>query len=152
MLVAIALYFALKRDLSDLDRAERLRPLVFGATAVPLIGFYDGIFGPGTGSFFMLAFVGLSGFGMLKATAHTKFLNFASNIGAFAVFALVDAIVWQVGLVMGIAQFCGAQLGARVAVRGGAKLIRPLLVLTCAVLALKLLLDEASPILRWLTA
>ena len=55
-------------------------------TAVPLIAAYDGFFGPGTGSFFMLAFVMLAGFGVLKATAHTKMLNFASNIGSLIVF------------------------------------------------------------------
>ena len=86
VLIAIALYFALKPNLADVDRAERLSPLRFSATLVPLIGFYDGVFGPGAGSFFMLAFVALAGYGVLKATAHTKLLNFASNIGGFAVF------------------------------------------------------------------
>ena len=66
-----------------------MTPFLFALTVVPLIGFYDGVFGPGTGSFFMLAFVTLAGFGVLKATAHTKFLNFGSNVGAFAVFLLL---------------------------------------------------------------
>src|SRR5690606_2679539 len=79
LLVAVALYFLLKPDMSDIDRSERLSPLLFGLLVVPAVGFYDGAFGPGTGSFLMLAFVALAGFGALKATAHTKFLNFASN-------------------------------------------------------------------------
>lgn len=82
MLVGIALYFALKPSVGDVDRAQRMTPFLFSLTIVPLIGFYDGVFGPGTGSFFMMAFIALAGFGVLKATAHTKFLNFGSNIGA----------------------------------------------------------------------
>jgi uncharacterized membrane protein YfcA len=87
----------------------------------------------------MLAFVGLRGHGLLKATAHTKLLNFASNIGSMAVFALVASPWWLVGLCMGAAQFAGAQLGSRLAVRIGARLIRPLLVTVSVALALRLL-------------
>ena len=87
VLVAIALYFALKPNMGDIDTARRLSPLLFALSVVPVIGFYDGVFGPGTGSFYMLAFVALAGYGVLKATAHTKLLNFASNLGGFAIFA-----------------------------------------------------------------
>jgi len=139
LLIGIAAYFALKPGLADIDRERRVSPLLFALAVVPLIGAYDGLCGPGTGSFFMLAFVGLAGYGVLKATAHTKFLNFASNLGGFAVFASVGTIHWQLGLAMGVAQFLGAQLGARSAMRLGARLIRPLLVTTCVALALRLL-------------
>ena len=88
----------------------------------------------------MIAFVALAGYGVLKATAHTKLLNFASNLGGFAIFAFSGSIHWKLGLAMGIAQFCGARLGAASAVRFGAKLIRPLLVAVCTILALKLIL------------
>lgn len=146
VLVVIALYFALKPNMDDVDRSQRISPLVFGLTAVPAIGFYDGVFGPGTGSFFMLSFVSLAGFGMLKATAHTKLLNFASNIGSVVAFALVGAVVWKIGLLMGIAQMIGARLGAGLAIRNGAKIIKPLLVITCLALAAKLLSDPAHPL------
>ncbi|MCV0397946.1 MAG: TSUP family transporter [Rhizobiaceae bacterium] len=152
MLVAIALYFALRRGLDDTDRARRVAPALFTATLVPLIGFYDGLFGPGTGSFFMLAFVALAGYGVLKATAHTKLLNFASNIGGFAAFAAVGVVSWKVGLAMGAAQFAGARLGSVVAMRNGARIIRPLLVLTCLALAVRLMMDETNPIRIWLAA
>ncbi|NJR14154.1 MAG: TSUP family transporter, partial [Phyllobacteriaceae bacterium] len=105
VLVLIALYFALKPEMSDLDSAERMSPLVFALTLVPVIGFYDGIFGPGTGSFFMLGFVALAGFGMLKATAHTKFLNFASNLGSLIVFRALLARYCGNRLAMGIGNF-----------------------------------------------
>lgn len=146
VLVAIALYFALKPSMNDIDRAQRISPMVFGLTVVPLVGFYDGVFGPGTGSFLMLAFVSLAGYGVLKATAHTKFLNFATNIGGFAAFAAAGVVSWKVGLIMGVAQFAGARLGSGLALRNGARLIKPLLVLTCVALAVRLLIDPAHPL------
>ncbi len=139
VLVAIALFFALKPGLTDDARHERMKPAVFTFTAVPLIAAYDGFFGPGTGSFFMLAFVMLAGFGVLKATAHTKMLNFASNLAALAVFAFSGATWWAVGLAMAAAQIAGAALGARLAMRIGARLIKPLLVVTSTGLALRML-------------
>ncbi len=146
VLIAIALYFLLKPNLGDDDRGRRMAPLLFGMTIVPLIGFYDGLLGPGTGSFFMLALVTLSGFGVLKATAHTKFLNFGSNIGGFAVFALAGVLDWKVGLVMGLGQIIGARIGAGLAIRKGARVIAPMLVLTCTAMAIRLILDPSNPL------
>ncbi|MBE0554582.1 MAG: TSUP family transporter [Rhodobacteraceae bacterium] len=139
VLIGIALFFALKPGLTDADRTRRMTPAVFAFTAVPLIAAYDGFFGPGTGSFYMLAFVMLAGFGVLKATAHTKLLNFASNLGSLVVFVVAGAVWWKVGLVMAAAQIAGAALGARLAMRVGARLIRPLLVITSGAMALRLI-------------
>lgn len=139
VLVAIAAFFALKPGLTDADRVQRMAPGLFTVTAVPLIAAYDGFFGPGTGSFFMLAFVMLAGFGVLKATAHTKLLNFASNLGSLVVFALGGALWWKLGLAMAVAQVAGAALGARLAMRVGARLIKPLLVVTSSALAARLI-------------
>ncbi len=139
VLIAVAAFFALRRGLSDDDRLERMRPAVFTLTVVPLIAAYDGFFGPGTGSFFMMGFVLLAGFGVLRATAHTKLLNFASNVGSLAVFIPSGAVLWGTGLVMALAQTAGAALGARLAMRVGAPLIRPLLVATSLAMALRLL-------------
>lgn len=150
LLIAIGLYFGFKPRISDEDRHARITPFLFGLTAVPLIAFYDGVFGPGTGSFFMLAFVALAGYGVLKATAHTKMLNFGSNVGAFLVFTLNGVILWKAGLIMGLGQFLGAQAGSRLAMRSGAKLIKPLLLVTCFGLAIRLMLDPANPVRVWL--
>jgi len=150
LLIAIAVYFALKPKLDDVDRFERLGSIAFLVSIPPIIGFYDGLFGPGTGSFFMLAFVGLAGFGILKATAHTKLLNFASNVGAFAVFVLVGAVAWKIGLVMGVAQLAGARLGSAVVMRNGARIIKPMLIIVSGALAIRLLLDPENPIRIWL--
>lgn len=141
LLIGIAVFFATKKGLGDLDRVRRLSPALFTATMVPLCAAYDGLLGPGAGSFYMLAFVSMAGYGILKATAHTKLLNFASNAGALAAFALVATPWWVVGLCMGIAQIAGARAGAGLAQEKGARLIKPLLVLTSVTLAAKLIWD-----------
>ena len=139
VLIGIAVFFALKPGLDDNDRARRISPALFTATFVPAIAFYDGLLGPGTGAFFMLGFVMLAGYGILKATAHTKLLNFASNLGGLVAFAIVAKPLWLVGAVMALAQIAGAMLGARLAMRIGARVIKPLLVVTSTALALSLI-------------
>lgn len=150
LLIAIGLFFALKPNLSDVDSYRRITPFLFGATFVPLIGLYDGVFGPGAGSFYMLGFVLLAGFGMLKATAHTKLINLGSNIGGFLMFLATGSILWKVGIVMGVGQFIGAQIGSSLAMRIGAKIIKPLLVISCFAMATKLLADPTHPLRIWL--
>ncbi len=139
LLVGVALFFALKPGLDDVDKHERISPFLFSFTLVPLIGFYDGLLGPGTGAFFMLGFVTLAGYGILRATAHTKLLNFASNVGGLIGFLLVTNPLWALGLAMGAAQLAGAWCGSHLASRIGARLIKPVLVLASAAMALKLI-------------
>lgn len=139
VLVGVALWFGLKRGLSDQDRAARMTPAVFTATVVPVVAAYDGLIGPGTGSFFMLGLVALAGMGVLRATAQTKVLNFSSNIGSLAVFVAVGGVWWGLGLAMAAAQVVGARLGARMAMKRGARLIRPLLVTVSTLLAARLI-------------
>ena len=139
VLIGIAVFFALKPGLNDLDRMRRMAPGLFTATVVPLIAFYDGLLGPGTGAFLMLGFVMLAGYGILKATAHTKLLNFASNLGGLLAFAVVAKPLWLLGALMAVAQIAGAMVGARLAMRIGARIIKPLLVVTSTALALRLI-------------
>ena len=145
LLIIIAIYFALMPKLSVDGSKAKLPHAAFAFTFAPAIGFYDGIFGPGTGSFFMVALVSLFGFGLIEATARTKLLNFTSNIAALLIFIWGGKIVWTIGLTMGVAQLIGAQLGASLVISNGAKIIRPLLVLVCLAMAIKLLLDPANP-------
>jgi uncharacterized membrane protein YfcA len=145
LLIVIALYFALSPKLTNADARARMSALAFGLTAPVAIGFYDGIFGPGAGSFYMVAFTTLLGYGIMKATAHTKVVNLASNLGSLAVYAVAGVVVWPVGLVMAAGALVGAQIGSRLAVRFGARLIRPLLVIMSTLMALRLLLDPANP-------
>ena len=139
ILIGIAAFFALKPGLNDLDRRQRIAPALFTACIIPFVGFYDGLLGPGAGSFYMIAFVTLGGYGVLKATAHTKLLNLFSNLGGLLSFALVGQPLWLLGVIMGLAQILGAALGARLAAKIGARLIKPLLVVTSSALALRLL-------------
>jgi uncharacterized protein len=138
LLVLVAGYFALSPKLSVTGSVPKLALVVFSFCVAPLLGFYDGVFGPGTGSFFMLALVSLFGLGVVEATGRTKLLNFTSNIASLLMFMLGGKIVWMVGLCMGLGQIAGAQLGARVAIANGARVIRPLLVLVCCAMAMRL--------------
>jgi uncharacterized protein len=138
LLVLVALYFALAPKLSVNGSIPKLGVGFFSFLIAPVIGFYDGIFGPGTGSFFMVALVALFGVGFIEATGRTKLLNFTSNIAALLMFILSGKIIWMIGLSMGAAQLIGAQLGARVAIANGAKIIRPLLVVMCVGMAVRL--------------
>ena len=106
------------------------------------MGFYDGFFGPGTGSFFAIAFVALAGFNLAKATAHSKLLNFTSNLAALIFFAIGGKLVWSAGLCMAVGQFIGARLGSKMVIKQGGKLIRPLIVIMSLAMSAKLLLQQ----------
>lgn len=138
-LIAIALYFLFAPKLSDADSAARLSFGPFVPVLGFVVGFYDGIFGPGTGSFFTVGFVLLFGLGLTRATGSTKALNFISNLAALVVFIPQGAVVWPVAIVMALGQVVGAYIGARTGIRYGARVIRPLVVVVSIALAIKLL-------------
>lgn len=139
LLIGFSLYFLLSPRISNEDSEQRISPLMFAFIIGTSIGFYDGFFGPGTGSFFAIAFVALAGFGLAKATAHTKLLNFTSNFASLLFFALGGHVLWSVGLAMAIGQYLGARLGSRMVVSHGVRLIRPLLVGISLVISLRLI-------------
>lgn len=150
LLILVAAYFALSPKPNEHSRRARIPLSLFCLAVAPLIGFYDGIFGPGVGSFFMLTCVLLLGQHMMQAVCTSKLLNAACNLGALSVFSMSGAILWPLALAMASAAFLGAQLGARCAVRFGPRLIKPLLVCVCCLMATKLLLDGNNPIGGWL--
>ena len=138
-LVAIALYFLFAPRLTDEDKHARLRFAVFVPVMGAAIGFYDGIFGPGTGSFLTMGFVALFGLGITRAAGNTKILNLASNLGALALFIPSGDVVWVAAGAMAVGQLIGGYLGALTGIRFGARLIRPLVVVISLILAIKLL-------------
>lgn len=142
LILAIGCYFLFSKKITEDDRARVLTPGVFALTAALGVGLYDGFFGPGTGSFFALAFVSLAGFGLAKATAHAKVLNFSTNIASLIFFALGGKVVWLLGLVMLAGQAAGATLGSRLVITKGSKIIKPLVVVMSLVMSLKLLADQ----------
>lgn len=138
----IGIYFLFSPSLGEEDRKQRISYPLFAFTAAAGIGFYDGMFGPATGSFLTLAFVLLLGFNLSKGVAHAKVLNFTSNFASLIFFMLGGAILWKVGFVMMIGQFIGGNLGARMVVTKGKQIIRPLIVSMSFIMVTKMLWDQ----------
>ena len=106
-----------------------------------LIGIYDGALGPGTGSFFVFALVGLLGYAFVQASAKAKIANVATNLAALVVFIPAGAVMWKVGLLMGLGNLAGGYLGARTAVAQGAGFVRVVLVIVLGAFIAKIGLD-----------
>ncbi|NLG21758.1 MAG: TSUP family transporter, partial [Actinomycetales bacterium] len=102
------------------------------------IGMYDGALGPGTGSFFVFAMVGLLGYGFLQASAKAKIANWATNLAALCVFIPMGAVMWKVGLLMGLCNMLGGYLGARTAVARGSGFVRTVFVVLLLVFIVKI--------------
>lgn len=149
LLVAMAIYFLAAPRMGDDDRHSRAGPFALVAVAF-FIGGYDGFFGPGTGSFFTTAIVAVFGLGLIRAVAHTKLLNLASNLAGFVVLMLGGHVLWLLGGAMAVASIAGGQLGAFAAIRFGARAARPLLVAISLALTAKLLTDPANPLGLWI--
>ena len=152
ILLGVAGYVLLSRRPGDSDSRARMPAGAFVPLAVAPIGVYDGLFGPGTGAFLTVAFVGLLGFGITRATAHAKLANAASNWGALGFFALTGHVNWRIGLVMAAGAALGGQVGSRLALRHGARLIKPILAVMACAMAAKLLSDPSNPLRRALAA
>jgi uncharacterized membrane protein YfcA len=151
MLISVGIFFLLPLKVGKIDSPQKISLWGFSALCGFSIGFYDGFFGPGTGSFFAIAFMTLMGFNMLKATAHTKVLNFTSNVASLIFFAFGGQIVWIVGLVMAAGQLIGAYIGSGMTMKHGAKIIRPLLVIVSFAMTIKLVASTPDHIIqRWI--
>jgi uncharacterized membrane protein YfcA len=148
LMIAIALYFLLSPRISDEQHPAKISTLLFSLSIGFGIGFYDGFFGPGAGSFFAIGFVSLLGYGLTKATAHTKILNLTSNIASLCFFAISGYVVWSVGLTMGIGQLIGARIGARLVLRRGVNLVRPMIVIVSILISIKLFLSNHPELLQ----
>ena len=138
LLVAVSLYVLISPRMTDEDAHHRLTARAY-APVVGLIGFYDGFFGPGTGTFFSTSLVALRGYGLTRATGLTKLLNLTSNIASVLFFALGGKMLWLLGLCMAAGAMTGGWLGSHSAIRFGARLIRPLLVVISLGLTARLL-------------
>lgn len=106
-----------------------------------LIGFYDGFFGPGTGSFFVFLMVLLFGYDFVIAAGNGRILNLASNISALFVFTMEGKVVFMTGLIMGIAMLLGANLGAKMAIKTGVRYVRPLFLVVSITLIVKMVYE-----------
>lgn len=138
LLVAVAVYMALNRKLGERPRAARIGMTVFALLFGTVLGFYDGFFGPGAGSFWMLACVLTLGQDLRAATGTTKALNLASNVAALIAFAFAKCLCFDVGAAMIAGQLVGARLGSGLVIAHGARVIRPLFIAVALALALRL--------------
>ena len=142
LLAAIALYTLLQPKLGQEDRRPHWNKHAFHVVFGLLLGFYDGFFGPGTGSFWAMAYMLGLGLNMMKATAHTKVMNFTSNLASLALFLTGGHVLFGAGLTMGFGQLVGARLGARTVVVKGTRLIRPVFITMVLAITCKLLYDN----------
>lgn len=134
ILGAIALYFLFAPKAGAMGGRALVSEWRYRLCVIPAIGFYDGFFGPGAGSFYAATGVAWRGKPLLPATALAKILNFGSNLGAFVLFLLAGKVVWIVGTVMICGQVIGAYLGSLAMISVGAKLIRPMIVTMCFIM------------------
>lgn len=125
-LIVVGAYVLLRPDLGERTelRLDGHRHVAAAMAVGFVIGAYDGILGPGTGSFFVIALVGLLGYDFLQASAKAKLANFATNLGALLLFIPTGAVMWKLGLLMGAGNLLGGYLGARTAVARGAGFVR----------------------------
>jgi uncharacterized membrane protein YfcA len=139
ILVAVFIYTLTKKDFGQMPhrdvpaRQQRIRMWLMGAG----LGFYDGFFGPGTGSFLVLGFIALVGFDFLKASAHAKLVNASTNLASVLFFINKGVILYGVALPMAVANLSGAFLGARLAILKGNQFIRVFFLLVIALTILR---------------
>lgn len=138
LLMAVAIYVLVSPRMSDEDAHQRIGARAYSPIGAA-IGFYDGFFGPGTGSFFTTTLVGLRGLGLTRATALTKLFNLTSNIAAVLLFAIGGHMFWLLGFCMAAGAMLGGWIGSHTAMRFGASVIRPLLVILSLALTARLL-------------
>ena len=139
LLVAVFIYTLVKRDFGTVARA----PTFSGSATRPallagaVLGFYDGFFGPGAGSFMIFAFVRFFGLDFLRASAAAKVVNFGTNLAALAWFAPTGHVLWQLALAMAVFNIAGAMVGSRLALRHGSGFVRGVFLAVTAVLIAK---------------
>jgi uncharacterized membrane protein YfcA len=148
LLVAVAVYTWSKPDFGVSKRSPRIaaeHALLVALLVGAVMGFYDGFFGPGAGSFMIFAFVRLYGMDFLHASASAKILNAATNAGALLLFAPSGHVLWALGLGMALCNIAGAQLGSRLAIRHGSGFVRLVFLIMTTLLIVKIGWDTFRP-------
>jgi uncharacterized membrane protein YfcA len=141
LLTAIAVALLLKPQLGEKDIHPRMSQGSFSVPAGLVLGFYDGFFGPGTGTFWAMALMLGLGYNLTKSTGYAKVMNLASNLTSLVLFLRLGQAEYDVGFTMGFGQLIGAKIGSGMVVTRGTRFIRPIFITVVIVLALKLLID-----------
>lgn len=139
LLVGVLVYTFFSRGMGYGQRPPKMASLTFYLVFGLGLGFYDGFFGPGTGSFWMAGFCVFLGFDMTRSAGFTRAMNFTSNIVSLSVFIMGGNVLFSVGLIMAAGQFIGARAGSSLAIKNGAKFIRPVFMAVVAVTVVRLI-------------
>lgn len=141
MIFAVAIYTTIKKDFGQHDRFKGLTRtnVSMGMVFAFALGFYDGFFGPGTGSFLIFLFISVFGFDFTSAAGNGKILNFVSNIVSLILFAIGGKIIYLVGIPMAISMIAGAYVGTHIAIKNGPKVIKPIFITIALALIVKLI-------------
>jgi len=128
LLVVVAVYTLFRRKLGEVDGQPRMSTNAFYIMCGLALGCYDGFFGPGTGTFWAMAYLLFLGYNLTRATAHTKVMNFTSNLASLSIFAMSGHVHFPSGIAMGLGQLVGARIGSRVVIKRGTRFIRPIFI------------------------
>lgn len=134
VLFIIGIYFLFMPKYNEIKKEAKISQKIYERTLVPSIGFYDGMFGPGTGSFFSLSGVAFRAYDLIKATAQAKTMNFASNIASVIVFIIYGQVAFLIGALMMIGQIIGAYLGSHFLLKINPNHLRIIVVFMCFVM------------------
>ena len=126
LIIAMAIYTFKRKDFGSAARETKAstKPIPYVLFFCGLIGFYDGIFGPGTGSFLIFSFVGILGFDFLQASATTKIINVTTNVAALVQFLGAGQIIWHLAVPMAVCNIVGGIIGSRMAMAKGSQFVR----------------------------
>jgi len=146
LLIAVLIYTWKRPQLGQIESLRQSEPLrlKIAAFAAVVIGFYDGLIGPGAGSFLVLTLVAVLGFAFLSASAIAKVVNVATNLGAIIIFGANGEIIWKIGLTLAIANVAGGLIGAHLAIKGGSNLVRKVFMGVTLALIIKVAIDTIS--------
>ena len=146
LLIAVLIYTWKRPQLGQIESLRQSEPLrlKIAAFAAVVIGFYDGLIGPGAGSFLVLTLVAVLGFAFLSASAIAKVVNVATNLGAIIIFGANGEIIWKIGLALAIANVAGGLIGAHLALKGGSNLVRKVFMGVTLALIIKVAIDAIS--------
>lgn len=136
LLLIMATYFAFSKDVSDISRKAKFGILPLGLIVILPIGAYDGFFGPGAGSFYMMALIMCAGMSLTTSLAYSRVLNLASNITSLIIFISLGKVPWVAGIAMSVGEVIGVYAGSSLAHKRGTKLIKPLLIIACISMAI----------------
>ena len=146
LLIAVLVYTWKRPQLGQIESLRQSEPLrlKIAAFAAVIIGFYDGLIGPGAGSFLVLTLVAILGYAFLSASAIAKVVNVATNLGAIIIFGANGEIIWKIGLTLAFANVAGALIGAHLALKGGSSLVRKVFMGVTLALIIKVAIDTIS--------